>query len=75
MLLAMENRSVLAYDVVPDGTGPVVVTIASELGWSLVGVHGLEPARRGRGDRPDLGARPRRGGAALRRPAAAVRAG
>jgi hypothetical protein len=40
VLLALENRSVLAYDVVPDGTGPVVVTIASELGWSLVGVMG-----------------------------------
>jgi hypothetical protein len=31
---------VLAYDVVPDGDRPVVVTIASEEGWSLVGVLG-----------------------------------
>jgi hypothetical protein len=38
VLLNMENRSVLAYDVVPAGQGPVVVTVASELGWSLVGV-------------------------------------
>jgi hypothetical protein len=38
VLLAMDNRSVLAYDVVPDGDRPVVVTIASEAGWSLVGV-------------------------------------
>jgi len=45
VLLAMDNRSVLAYDVVPerndDGTvKTVVVTIASEEGWSLVGVMG-----------------------------------
>jgi hypothetical protein len=39
-LLAMENRSVLAYDVVPQRNRPVVVTIASETGWSLVGVMG-----------------------------------
>ena len=38
VLLAMDNRSVLAYDVVPDGDAPVVVTIASQDGWSLVGV-------------------------------------
>jgi hypothetical protein len=38
VLLVMENRSVLAYDIVPDGDRPVVVTIASDLGWSLVGV-------------------------------------
>jgi hypothetical protein len=38
VLLAMDNRSVLAYDIVPDGDKPVVVTIASEEGWSLVGV-------------------------------------
>jgi hypothetical protein len=38
VLLVMENRSVLAYDIVPDGERPVVVTIASDLGWSLVGV-------------------------------------
>ena len=38
VLLAMDNRSVLAYDIVPDGDKPVVVTIASEQGWSLVGV-------------------------------------
>jgi hypothetical protein len=29
---------VLAYDIVPGGDKPVVVTIASEAGWSLVGV-------------------------------------
>jgi hypothetical protein len=40
VLLAMENRSVLAYDIVRDGNGPVVVTIASQEGWSLVGVMG-----------------------------------
>jgi hypothetical protein len=40
VLLVMENRSVLAYDIVPDGARPVVVTIASDLGWSLVGVMG-----------------------------------
>jgi large repetitive protein len=40
VLLATENRSLLAYDIVPAGTRPVVVTIASELGWSLVGVLG-----------------------------------
>jgi hypothetical protein len=39
-LLVTENRSVLAYDIVPDGDQPVVVTIASEQGWSLVGVMG-----------------------------------
>jgi hypothetical protein len=39
-LLTMENRSVLAYDVVASQDKPVVVTIASELGWSLVGVMG-----------------------------------
>ncbi|MFT3666668.1 DUF6603 domain-containing protein [Piscinibacter sp.] len=39
VLLAMDNRSVLAYAVVPDGGDqPVVVSIASEQGWSLVGV-------------------------------------
>lgn len=40
VLLAMDNRSVLAYDVLPDGDKPVVVTIASQQGWSLVGVMG-----------------------------------
>jgi hypothetical protein len=38
VLLAMDNRSVLAYDVVPEGEAAVVVTIASQDGWSLVGV-------------------------------------
>jgi hypothetical protein len=38
VLLTMENRSVLAYDVIPTGDRPVAVTIASEAGWSLVGV-------------------------------------
>jgi hypothetical protein len=36
----MESRSVLAYDVIASPDKPVVVTIASELGWSLVGVMG-----------------------------------
>jgi hypothetical protein len=36
----MESRSVLAYDIVPERSRPVVVTIASETGWSLVGVMG-----------------------------------
>jgi large repetitive protein len=40
VLLVAENRSILAYDVVPDGDRPVVVTIASQAGWSLVGVMG-----------------------------------
>ena len=40
VVLAMENRSVLAYEVVQTGSGPVSVTIASELGWSLAGVMG-----------------------------------
>jgi large repetitive protein len=40
VLLTMENRSVLAYDVIPQRGQPVVVTIASEEGWSLVGVLG-----------------------------------
>ncbi|MGI9052148.1 MAG: DUF6603 domain-containing protein [Ilumatobacteraceae bacterium] len=40
VVLAMENRSVLAYDVVPEADRPVIVTIASQLGWSLVGVMG-----------------------------------
>ncbi|MGH9270372.1 MAG: hypothetical protein ACRDZ2_03790, partial [Ilumatobacteraceae bacterium] len=38
VLLVAENRSVVAYDIVPDGTRPVTVTVSSELGWSLVGV-------------------------------------
>jgi hypothetical protein len=37
VLLASENRSVLAYAVAPTG-GPVTITVASEQGWSLVGV-------------------------------------
>lgn len=50
VLLTMDNRSVLAYAVLPeraaDGTTrPVVVSVASEEGWSLVGVMGaaLDP--------------------------------
>ncbi len=44
-LLTMDNRSVLAYAVVPDSTAgrrprPVVVSVASQEGWSLVGVMG-----------------------------------
>ena len=42
VLLTMDNRSVLAYDVVPARAKPVVVTIASEEGWSLVGVMASE---------------------------------
>jgi large repetitive protein len=43
VLLTMDNRSVLAYEVKPvveaDGRPrPVVVTVASQEGWSLVGV-------------------------------------
>lgn len=38
VLLTSDNRSVLAYDVIADGDRPMVVTIASEPGWSLVGV-------------------------------------
>lgn len=38
VLLASENRSVLAYAIAPDESGSVVVTVASEQGWSLVGV-------------------------------------
>ena len=43
LLLAAENRSVVAYDVVP-GSSPgsasnaCTVTVATELGWALVGV-------------------------------------
>ena len=37
VLLASENRSVLAYAVAPTA-GPVTVTVACEQGWSLVGV-------------------------------------
>lgn len=41
ILMTSENRSVLAYDIVPEGHDrPVVVTIATELAWSLVGVMG-----------------------------------
>ncbi|HSC90825.1 MAG TPA: DUF6603 domain-containing protein [Gaiellaceae bacterium] len=39
VVLSAENRSVLAYDVVPSG-GPVTVTVATEEGWSLAGVLG-----------------------------------
>ncbi|MGA0611702.1 DUF6603 domain-containing protein [Caldimonas sp. KR1-144] len=43
-LLTMDNRSVLAYEVVPDASSrvpqPVVVTVASQQGWSLVAVMG-----------------------------------
>jgi hypothetical protein len=46
VLLTMDNRSVLAYDIVPNAPAangmraPVVVTIASQHGWALVGVMG-----------------------------------
>jgi hypothetical protein len=40
VVLTAENRSVLAYDVVPAGDGPVTVTVATEQGWSLAGVLG-----------------------------------
>ena len=39
-VLAMENRSVLAYDIVPSGARPVTVSVATQDGWSLVGVMG-----------------------------------
>ena len=47
VLMTMDNRSVLAYEVVPelDAAGlprPVVVSVASEEGWSLVGVMGAD---------------------------------
>jgi hypothetical protein len=41
VLLTAENRTLLAYGVAPTG-GPVSVTIATELGWSLVGVLGAD---------------------------------
>ena len=66
VLLTMENRSVLAYDIVPAGDRPVMVTIASEEGWSLVGVMGSAHHGRGR-DCAHLGARPRYGGPSARR--------
>lgn len=46
VLLTQDNRSLLAYDVVPEPSGanrlrkPVVVTVASRRDWSLVGVMG-----------------------------------
>ncbi len=41
VVLVAENRSVLAYDVVPTAEGsPVIVTVATEQGWSLAGVLG-----------------------------------
>ena len=41
IVLSAENRTVLAYDVVPSADGrPVTVTVATELGWSLAGVLG-----------------------------------
>ena len=41
VVLTAENRSVLAYDVVPSQEGgPVTVTVATEQGWSLAGVLG-----------------------------------
>ena len=39
VLLAAENRSVLAYAVLPTG-GPVTVTVSTQEGWALVGVLG-----------------------------------
>lgn len=39
VLLSAENRSVLAWAVAP-GQGPVTVTVATQEGWSLVGVLG-----------------------------------
>jgi hypothetical protein len=40
VVLVADNRSVLAYDVVPEGANPVTVTVATEQGWSLAGVFG-----------------------------------
>ncbi len=40
VVLAAENRSVLAYAIEPGGDQPVTVTIVSEPGWSVVGVLG-----------------------------------
>jgi hypothetical protein len=49
VLLTVENRSVLAYDIVPDlprddgrPAKPVTVTVASEANWSLAGVLGSD---------------------------------
>ena len=38
VVLIADNRSLLAYEVQPDGDGPVTVTVASDQGWSLAGV-------------------------------------
>ncbi len=38
VVLIADNRSLLAYEVQPDGDGPVTVTVASDRGWSLAGV-------------------------------------
>ena len=66
VLLAMDNRSVLAYDVLPDGEAPVVVTIASQAGWSLVGVMASGEVDATGAVGADLLARARRGDAAFR---------
>jgi hypothetical protein len=47
VLLSLDNRSVLAYEIVPESDDAgrprrVVVSIASQQGWSLVGVMGSE---------------------------------
>jgi hypothetical protein len=40
-VLTAENRTVLAYDIVPTADEkPVTVTVATEDGWSLAGVLG-----------------------------------
>jgi len=44
VLMTMDNRSLLAYEIVADAASrvpvPVQVTVASDEGWSLVGVMG-----------------------------------
>jgi large repetitive protein len=45
VVLSAENRTVLAYDVVPTpDPRPVAVTVATEHGWSLAGVLGASGA-------------------------------
>jgi large repetitive protein len=40
VVVVADNRSLVAYDVVPHGQSPVTVTVATEEGWSLAGVFG-----------------------------------
>jgi hypothetical protein len=40
VVVVADNRSLVAYEVVPRGQVPVTVTVATEAGWSLAGVFG-----------------------------------